>query len=31
MEELMAIERAEVVGAIRGADHYETLWQRQRV
>ena len=31
MEELMSIERAEVLGAIRGADHYETLWQRQQV
>ena len=29
MEELMALERKEVVGAIRGADHYQTLWERQ--
>ena len=28
MEELMALERKEVFGAIRGADHYQTLWQR---
>ncbi len=31
MEELVALERTEVVGAIRGADHYQTLWERQRV
>lgn len=30
MEELMALERREVFGAIRGADHYQTLWERQR-
>jgi len=30
MEELMALERKEVFGAIRGADHYQTLWERQR-
>lgn len=30
MEELMAFERREVFGAIRGADHYQTLWERQR-
>lgn len=30
MEELMALERNEVHGAIRGADHYQTLWERQR-
>ena len=30
MEELVALERAEVFGAIRGADHYQTLWERQR-
>jgi hypothetical protein len=30
MEELMALERREVAGAIRGADHYQTLWERQR-
>jgi hypothetical protein len=30
MEELMALERKEVAGAIRGADHYQTLWERQR-
>lgn len=29
MEELVALERTEVVGAIRGADHYQTLWERQ--
>ena len=28
MEELMALERKEVFGAIRGADHYQTLWER---
>jgi hypothetical protein len=28
MEELVALERREVVGAIRGADHYQTLWER---
>ena len=30
MEELMTLERKEVLGAIRGADHYQTLWERQR-
>ncbi|MBK9613162.1 hypothetical protein [Candidatus Amarobacter glycogenicus] len=30
MEELLLLERTEVVGAIRGADHYQTLWERQR-
>ncbi len=30
MEELLASERAEVNGAIRGAEHYQTLWERQR-
>lgn len=30
MEELMALERREITGAIRGADHYQTLWERQR-
>jgi hypothetical protein len=30
MEELVALERKEVFGAIRGADHYQTLWERQR-
>lgn len=30
MEELMALERREVFGAIRGADHYQTIWERQR-
>lgn len=30
MEELLALERAEVAGAIRGADHYQTMWERQR-
>lgn len=29
MEQLLAEERKEVVGAIRGADHYQTLWERQ--
>ncbi|MEO8540457.1 MAG: hypothetical protein ABI577_12015 [bacterium] len=31
MEELIALERKEVVGAIRGADHYQTIWERHRV
>jgi len=31
MEELMAVERREVVGAIRGADHYQTIWERTAV
>lgn len=30
MEELMSLERKEVLGAIRGADHYQTIWERQR-
>lgn len=30
MEELLGEERQEVTGAIRGADHYQTLWERQR-
>lgn len=30
MEELVALERKEVFGAIRGDDHYQTLWERQR-
>ena len=30
MEELLGLERAEIAGAIRGADHYQTLWERQR-
>lgn len=30
MEELLRLERAEVAGAIRGAEHYQTLWERQR-
>src|ERR1051325_11324618 len=30
MEDLIALERTEVAGAIRGADHYQTLWERQR-
>jgi len=30
MEELMSLERNEVFGAIRGADHYQTIWERQR-
>jgi hypothetical protein len=29
MEQLMAEEHREVVGAIRGADHYQTLWERE--
>ena len=28
MEELATLERKEVFGAIRGADHYQTLWER---
>jgi hypothetical protein len=28
MEDLLREERAEVVGAIRGAEHYRTLWER---
>ena len=30
MDELLAEERHEVAGAILGADHYQTLWERQR-
>lgn len=30
MEELVTLERREVFGAIRGADHYQTIWERQR-
>jgi len=30
MDELLASERHEVAGAIRGIDHYQTLWERQR-
>lgn len=30
MEDLLSLERAEIAGAIRGADHYQTLWERQR-
>jgi hypothetical protein len=30
LEALFAEERREVAGAIRGADHYQTLWERQR-
>ncbi len=30
MEELLSLERKEVLGAIRGADHYQTIWERQR-
>jgi hypothetical protein len=30
MEALVAEERLEVMGAIRGANHYQTLWERQR-
>lgn len=30
MEELESEERTEVGRAIRGADHYQTLWERQR-
>ena len=30
MEALLAEEHREVLGAIRGADHYQTLWERQR-
>jgi len=30
MEQLMIEERNEVAQAIRGADHYQTLWERQR-
>ena len=30
MDQLIAEEHREVLGAIRGADHYQTLWERQR-
>ncbi len=30
MEELVSMERREVFGAIRGADHYQTIWERQQ-
>jgi hypothetical protein len=30
MEELTALERKEVFGAIKGAEHYQTLWERAR-
>jgi len=30
LEEMRAEERTEVANAIRGADHYQTLWERQR-
>lgn len=30
MEELLREERQEVAAAIRGSDHYQTLWERQR-
>ena len=30
MEQLLLEERQEVAQAIRGADHYQTLWERQR-
>jgi hypothetical protein len=30
MEQLLLEERAEIAGAIRGAGHYQTLWERQR-
>lgn len=30
MQALLAEERREVMGAIRGANHYRTLWERQR-
>jgi hypothetical protein len=29
MDQLILEERTEVAGAIRGADHYQTLWERQ--
>lgn len=28
LEELLALERKEVMGAITGASHYQTLWER---
>jgi hypothetical protein len=30
MQDLIAEERREVTGAILGAEHYQTLWERQR-
>jgi hypothetical protein len=30
MEQLLLEERKEVASAIRGAEHYQTLWERQR-
>ncbi len=30
MEQILTEEYREVVGAIRGAQHYQTLWERQR-
>ena len=30
LAELQQEERREIVGAIRGADHYQTMWERQR-
>ena len=30
MQEMIGEERAEVAQAIRGGDHYQTLWERQR-
>lgn len=30
MEQCLVEERAEIAGAIRGAEHYQTLWERQR-
>jgi hypothetical protein len=30
MQELMVEERKEIASAILGADHYQTLWERQR-
>ncbi|MEX2081623.1 MAG: hypothetical protein WEC33_08395 [Dehalococcoidia bacterium] len=29
LEDLLKEERREVMGAIRGAEHYQTLWERQ--
>jgi hypothetical protein len=30
LRELQDAERGEVAAAIRGGDHYQTLWERQR-
>lgn len=30
IQELELLERKEVLGAIRGANHYQTLWERRR-